>query len=187
MGERVVFMKINRKINRKLIIIFTTIILLFLVLWLIMYFSKSDKMKKLGCIAVDEESGCFAVSHYTTEPVVTVFDNEGNLLFSKTYDNAGTGIYNMVWMNGNLYLRLGRRGVTVLVDSEGNIISNAPTIEFPVNWRDGWKKEGSSYKKHINGIEYRYDYANFFEYWGTPIDRVFINNEKSEICVWQSA
>ena len=141
-------------------------------------------MKQLDSIAVDEQTGCIAIAYYPSAAKVDVFDTKGNLMFSKVYDTPGKGIHNMLWKDGQLYLKMGEN--TVLVDSEGNIVANDPNIEFPVTWRDGWEKGDGSYKKCINGVEYRYNQANLFEYLGTPVDRIYIIDGESEKCIWDS-
>ena len=71
-------------------------------------------------------------------------------------------------------------------DSKGNIVANDPNIEFPITWRDDWEKYGGAYKKYISGVEYCYDQASLFEYLGTPVDRIYINDGESEKCIWDS-
>ena len=82
--------------------------------------------------------------------------------------------------NGKLYRGMGTQGYDVL-----DIIEET-NIEFPITWRDDWEKYGGAYKKYINGVEYRYDQASLFEYLGTPVDRIYINDGESEKYIWDS-
>ena len=173
-------MKTNLNVTKIILISLVAI----LILCFFVYCSKSVEMKQLDCIAVDEQTGYIAIAYYTTAAKVDVFDSKGNLIFSKVYDTPGKGIHNMLWKDGQLYFKMG--GNTVLVDSEGNIVANDPNIEFPITWRDDWEKYGGAYKKYISGVEYRYDQASLFEYLGTPVDRIYINDGESEKCIWDS-
>ena len=173
-------MKTNAKITKIILISLAAI----LILCFFRYCSNSLKMKQLDCIAVDEQTGNIAIAYYTTAAKVDFFDSKGNLIFSKVYDNAGKGIHNMIWLDGQLYFKL--RKNTVLVDNEGTIVANDPNIEFPIIWFDDWEKDRGSYKKHAGCVEYCYDQANLFEYLGTPVDRIYIIDGESEKCIWNS-
>ncbi len=169
---------------KKAKVIFTVIGVL-VVIFFFVYVVQSTKKNDLDSIAVNENNGDIAIAYYTTAAKIEVFDSNGNEKFSKVLYDKGTGIYKMVWDNDKLCIWLGRTKKGVVFDSNGNQLDSVYTGEFPELWNDDWKKHGSSYQKQVGENTYCYDYAAWYQYFGKPIDTIYIKNSQNEKCIWQ--
>ena len=170
--------------SKKAKVVFISLFILVLLFFLI-YVVQSTNKNDLDSIAVNENNGDIAIAYYSTTANIEVFDSQGNKKFSKVLYDKGTGIYKMTWDNDRLCIWLNRTEKGLVFDSDGNQLDTVYTGEFPELWNDAWEKHGSSYLKQVGENTYCYDYAAWYQYFGKPIDRVYIQNSQGEKSIWQ--
>lgn len=173
-------------LGKKIIRAIVTVILSLAVICILLYFVKSTQKIDLCSVSINEANGDVAISYYGKTAKIIVFDCNGNEKYTKTVDDAGGGVNKMIWEgDGNLCIRLGRRQVNMKLDSSGKVIDTPTDVEYPSVWQEEWDKNGSSYVKQVGENTYCYDYAAWYEYFGNPVDKIYVNNGQAEKCIWQ--
>ena len=153
------------------------------------YFVKSSDTEHLDAIAINPHNNEVAISFYKNDYAhIIIFDPLMNQKYAFKFDDAGGSIHEMSYdENGNLYVHLSREKYDIRIYPDGTVKKHVDIGDLKYEkYEETWEKDGSSYKKTVNGIEYVYDYAGFWEYYGTPIHILYVNNDLGTQTVWSS-
>jgi len=178
--------KIMKKWPLKLICI---LLALGLIYGIICYFLKSPKCEQLDAIAINPDNNEIAISYLEGDFAhVLVLDNSLNKKHAYRFYDAGGTIHEMTYdENGDLYVYLGREAYHIRICPDGTFqkhvsIGNLKYEKF----EETWEKDGTSYRKTVNGIEYVYDYAGFFDYYGNPVNALYVKDATGTNIAWSS-
>ena len=182
-------MNIKEPVDKWPIKLICFVLVLGLAYGVICYFLKSPGINELDAIAINPNNNEIAISFYEDGfAKVLVFDNLMNKKYGFRFDDAGGRIHEMSYdENGNLYVYLGREEYHIRICPDGTLkkhvdIGNLRYEKF----EDTWNKAGSAYKKTVNGIEYVYDYAGFFDYYGFPVNVLYAKDLTGTNIIWSS-
>ena len=141
-------------------------------------------------MAINEINGDIAIAIYNVPYAeILIFDCQGNLKHQFEFDNNGKNVNDMAYdQTGSLYLYLFMKKNHVRINPDGTYESNVAIGDFEYKeYYMDWQKNGSKFSKTVNGREYVYDYPGFWDYYGSPVHKVFINDANGTLIpVWSS-
>lgn len=182
-------MSIRNIVNKWLVKFVCTLLALGLAYGVICYFLKSPKCEHLDSITINSTNNEIAISFQKGDfAYVLVFDNSWKNKHTYQFYDAGGTIHEMAYdENGNLYVHLGRENYDIRICPNGTVEKHVDIGDLEYDQLENtWEKEESSYRKTVNGIEYVYDYAGFFDYYWTPANVLYAKDLTKTNIIWSS-